>query len=134
MPALPSLYIAMRMSKVAFGRCYGLSPSFFYHWPPFRLFLLDHPRWPLFSYDDVLTLGRLNLRRPNQDLLPIELDHVHVCWEWVLVELHLGTFYKFQSTFVYGRLNPLIENIAIISSMRIRIIPFTIRMLFELFR
>jgi hypothetical protein len=27
-----------------------------------RAFWLDHPRWPLFSYDDLLTLGRLGLR------------------------------------------------------------------------
>jgi hypothetical protein len=43
-----------------------------------RTFWLNHPRWPLFSYDDLLALGRLGLRWPNQDLLPIELNHVHV--------------------------------------------------------
>jgi hypothetical protein len=67
----------------------------------FQIFWLDHPRWPLFSYDDLLALGRLGLRWPNQDLLPIKLDNVHVHWERVFVELHLGTFYKFQSSFVY---------------------------------
>jgi hypothetical protein len=103
------------MSKVSFGRRYGLPPSFF-------------------CYDDLFTLGRLDLRWPNQDLLPIELDHVHVCWERVIVKLHLGTFYKFQSSFIYDQLNLSTENIAIISSMRIRIMPITIRMLFELFR
>jgi hypothetical protein len=41
---------------------------------------------------------------------------------------HLGTFCKFQSSFIYGRLNLLTKNIAIISSMRIRIMPFTISM------
>jgi hypothetical protein len=98
-----------------------------------RTFWLNHPRWPLFSYDDFHALGRLGLRWSNQDLLPIELDHVHVHRERVLVQLHLGTFYKFQSSFVYGRLNLSIENIAIVSSMRIRIMLFTIGMLFELF-
>jgi hypothetical protein len=61
--------------------------------------------WPLFSYDDVLPFGCLGLRWPNQDLLPLELDHVHIHRERVLVELNLGIFYKFQSSFVYGRLN-----------------------------
>jgi hypothetical protein len=31
----------------------------------FRTFLLDHPRWPLFSYDNLHALGRLSLRWPN---------------------------------------------------------------------
>jgi hypothetical protein len=97
-------------------------------------FWLDHPRWPLLSYDDIFALGRLGLRWPNQDLLPIELDHVHVHRERVLVELYLGTFYKFQLSFIYGRLNLSMEKIAIISTMRIRIMPFAISMLFELFR
>jgi hypothetical protein len=38
MSALPSLYLAVRMLKVAFRCCCGLLPSFFYHWPSFRLF------------------------------------------------------------------------------------------------
>jgi hypothetical protein len=46
-----------------------------------RTFRLDHPQWLFFSYDDLFTLGRLGLRWPNQDLLPIELDHVYVCRE-----------------------------------------------------
>jgi hypothetical protein len=95
--------------------------------------LHNHPRWPLFSYDDLLALGRLGLRWPNQNFLSIELNHVHVRPEWVFVELYLGTFYKFQSSFVYDRLNMSTENIAIVSSLRIRIIPFRIRVLFELF-
>jgi hypothetical protein len=74
------------------------------------------------------------MRWLNQDLLPIELDHVHVCGERVLVELYLGTFCKFQSSFNYGPLNLSMKNIAIISSMRIRIMPFTICMFFELFQ
>jgi hypothetical protein len=68
----------------------------------FWTFWLDHPRWPFLSYDNLLTLGRLGLTWLNQDLLPIKLNHVHVCQEQVLIELHLGTFYKFQSCFVYG--------------------------------
>jgi hypothetical protein len=92
-------------------------------------FWLNHPQWPFFSYDDLLALGRLSLRWPDQDLLPIELDDVHVCLERVLVELHLGSFSKFQSSFIYGRLNLSTKNIAIISSMRISIMPFTICML-----
>jgi hypothetical protein len=66
-------------------------------WPlaTFWTFWLDHPRWSFFSYDDVLALGQLGLRWSNQDLLPFELDHVHVCQEWVLIKLHLGTFCKF---------------------------------------
>jgi hypothetical protein len=43
-----------------------------------RTFRLDHPQWPLFSYDNLLSLGRLGLRSPNQNLLPLELDHVHI--------------------------------------------------------
>jgi hypothetical protein len=82
-------------------------------------FWLDHLWRPFFSYDDLFTLGHLDLRWPNQDLLSLELNHVHVCQEWVLVKLHLGTFYKFQSSFIYGGLNLSTKNIAIISSMRI---------------
>jgi hypothetical protein len=66
-----------------------------------QTFRLDHPRWSFFSYDYLFTLGRLGLRWPNQDLLPIELNHVHVRREWVFVELHLGTFCEFQSSFIY---------------------------------
>jgi hypothetical protein len=98
-----------------------------------RIFWLDHPQRPFFSYDNILSLGHLGLRWPNKNLLPLELDHVHIHHERVLVELHLGTFCKFQSSFIYGRLNLLTENIAIVSSMRIRIMSFTICMLFELF-
>jgi hypothetical protein len=98
-----------------------------------RALRLDHPRWLLLSYDDILAFHRFVLRRPNYDLLPIELDHDHVCREQVLVELHLGTFYKFQSSFVYGQLNPSMENIAIISSIKIKIMSFIISMLFGLF-
>jgi hypothetical protein len=90
--------------------------------------------WPLFSYDDLLALGLLGLRWSNQDLLPIKLEHVDVCWEWVFIELHLGTLCKFQLSFIYGRLNLSTEYIAILSSMRIRIMPFIIRMVFELFQ
>jgi hypothetical protein len=68
------------------------------------------------------------------NLLPIELDHVHIRREQVFVELYLGTFCKFESSFVYDRLNLSMKNIAIVSSMRIRIMPFVISMLFELFR
>jgi hypothetical protein len=57
---------------------------------------LDHPQRPFFSYDNLLSLCRLDLRWLNQNLLPLELDHVHIRWEWVLVELHLGTLCKFQ--------------------------------------
>jgi hypothetical protein len=74
----------------------------------------------LISYDDVLSHGSLGLKWPNQDLLPIELDHIHVCGERVLLKLHLRTFCKFQSSFVYSRLNLSTEGIAIISSMRIK--------------
>jgi hypothetical protein len=95
-----------------------------------QTFRFDHPRWSFFSFDDLFTLAQLGLRWLNQDLLPTDLDHVHVHREWVLVELHLGTFCKFQLSCIYGRLNLSTENIAIISSMRIRIVPFTIRMLF----
>jgi hypothetical protein len=37
MPALPSLYLAMMMSKMAFGRYCGLLLLFFCHWPSFGL-------------------------------------------------------------------------------------------------
>jgi hypothetical protein len=96
--------------------------------PILRTLWLNHPWWPLFSYDHLFTLGRLSLRWLNQDLLPIELNHVHIRWEQVFIELYLGTFYKFQSSFVYGRLNLSMKNIAVISSMSIRIRPFSICM------
>jgi hypothetical protein len=38
MSAQPSLYLAMRMSNVALGHCYGLLLSFFCHCPSFGLF------------------------------------------------------------------------------------------------
>jgi hypothetical protein len=84
-----------------------------------RSFWLNHPRWPLFSFNEIFTLGRLSLVWPYKYLLPIEIDHVHVRRERVLVKLDLGTFCKFQLSFIYGRLNLLTENIAIVSTMRI---------------
>jgi hypothetical protein len=84
----------------------------------------------LFSYDNLFALGGLGLRWPNQDLLPIELDRVHVSREQIFVELHLGTLRKLQSSFIFDRLNMLTENIAIISSIRIGIMSFIIYMLF----
>jgi hypothetical protein len=49
-------------------------------WEPLRLASLI--LLPLIlSYDDLLALGRLGLRWLNQDLIPVELDHVHVCQE-----------------------------------------------------
>jgi hypothetical protein len=38
MPALPFLYLVMRMLKVAFGRRCGLLPSFCCQWSSFGLF------------------------------------------------------------------------------------------------
>jgi hypothetical protein len=132
MPALPSLYLVMRMLKVVFGKHYSL-PLILLLSAILRNFCLDHPWRSFFSYDDLLSLGCLGLRWSNQDLLPLKLNHVHICREWVLVEHHLGTFCKFQSSFVCGRLNLSTENITIVNSMRIRIMLFAICMLFELF-
>jgi hypothetical protein len=84
----------------------------------------NHPRLSIFSYDNLFAFGRLSLRWPNR---------VHVSRKQVFVDIHLGTFCKFQSSFIYDRLNLSMENIAIVSSMRIRIMSFTISMLFELF-
>jgi hypothetical protein len=109
MAGLPFLY---------FWAALWLAPLILLPFSILQIFWLDHPQRPFFSYYDILSLGRLSLRWLNQDLLSLELDHVHICREWVLVELHMGTFYKFQSSFVYGRLNLSTENIAIISSMR----------------
>jgi hypothetical protein len=96
----------------------------------FRISGPDRPQLSLFSYDDLFAFSRFGLRWPNQDLLPIEIDRVHVSREWVFVELHLWTLCKLQSSFIYGRLNSSTENIAIVISMRIEIMPFTICMLF----
>jgi hypothetical protein len=128
-PALPSLYFARRMSKVAFGRHCDLPPSFSCQ----DTFRLDHPRRSFFPYDNLFFLSHLGLRWLNQNLLPLDLNHVHIRLERVLVELHLGTLCKFQSSFVYGRLNLSTEDIDIVNSMRIIIMSFTICMLFELF-
>jgi hypothetical protein len=96
----------------------------------FWIFGPDHPRMSLISYDNLFALGRLGLRWPNQDLLPIEFDRIYVSREQIFVEHHMGTLYKLQSSFIYGRLNLSTKNIAIISSMRIGIMPFIICMLF----
>jgi hypothetical protein len=61
----------------------------------FWIFGLDHPRLSLFSYDNLLSFGRLNLRWLNHDLFPLELDYVHVSWEQIFVELHLRILCKF---------------------------------------
>jgi hypothetical protein len=74
----------------------------------FWIFGLDHPRLSLLSYDDLLALGRLSLRSLNQDLLPLKLDRVHVNLRRIFIELHLGIFSKFQSSFIYGRLNLIV--------------------------
>jgi hypothetical protein len=70
------------------GALLWLAPLIFLPLAVLQTFWLDHPWWLLFSYDDVLALGRLGLRWLNQDLLPNELNHIHVCQERVLVELH----------------------------------------------
>jgi hypothetical protein len=81
----------------------------------FWIFGSDHPqhhRLSLFTYDDLLALDRLGLRWPNQDLLPLKLDRVHVNLKQIFVELHSGIFNKFQSSFVYDRLNLIIIRIS----------------------
>jgi hypothetical protein len=78
----------------------------------FWIFGPDHPRLSLFSYDDLLAINRLSLRCLNQDLLPLELDRVHVNLERMFVELHLGIFNKFQSSFIYDQLNLIISQIS----------------------
>jgi hypothetical protein len=133
MLSLASLCLAMRMSKVALG-CFCDLPLVLLPLVILQTFWFNHPRRMLFSYDDFLAFGHLGLRWPKQDLHPVKLDYVHFCRELVLVELHLGTFCKFQSSFIYGQLNLSTEDIVIISSMRIRIMSFTICMLLELFR
>jgi hypothetical protein len=95
MLALPSLYLAMRMLKVTFEQDCGLPLSFFFHRPISRflgLIILSS----LFSYDDLLALGQLSLTWLNQDLLPLELDHVHVNLERIFIELHLGILANFN--------------------------------------
>jgi hypothetical protein len=87
--------------KGDFGASLWLSPLILLQLVVLQTFWLNHPRRPFLSYDNLLALGRLGLRWPNQDLLSIELNHVHIHWGRVIVELHLGTFYKFQSSFVY---------------------------------
>jgi hypothetical protein len=61
----------------------------------FWIFGPDHSRLSLFSYKDLFAFSRLDLRWPNQDLLPVELDCVHVNSERIFVELHLEIFSKF---------------------------------------
>jgi hypothetical protein len=117
-----------------FGAALWLAPLILLSLVILQTSWLNHPRRSFLSYDNLLALGRLSLRWPYQDLLSIELDHVHIHREQVLVKLHLGTFYKFQSSFIYGWLNLSTKNIVIVSTMRIRIMSFTISMLFELFR
>jgi hypothetical protein len=80
MAALSSLYLARRMLKVAFGHCCGLFLSFFCHCPSFKLFGLSSSATTL-PYDYLLAFGQLGLKWSNQDLLPIEFDHVHVYQE-----------------------------------------------------
>jgi hypothetical protein len=78
----------------------------------FFIFGPEHPRLSLFSSGKILALGQLSLRWPNQDLLPLELDRVHVELERNFVELQLRIFNKFQSSFVYGCLNLIIIRIS----------------------
>jgi hypothetical protein len=85
-----------------FGASLWLAPLILLPLAVIQTFWLNHPRRPFLSYDNLFALGRLGLRWPNKDLFPIEHDHVHIRQEQVLVELHLGTFCKFQSPFVYG--------------------------------
>jgi hypothetical protein len=73
-----------------------LGPLIFLPLAVLQTFQLDHPRWPFFSYDDLLALGRVSLRWPNQDLLPIELHHVHVCRERVFSNFIWGLSANFN--------------------------------------
>jgi hypothetical protein len=84
------------------GASLWLAPLIFLSLAVLQTFWLDHPRRSFLSYDNLLALGRLGLKWPNPDLLPLELNHVHVCQEQVLIELHLGTFCKFQWSFICG--------------------------------
>jgi hypothetical protein len=119
------------MSKVAFGHLCSLpSPLILLPLAIFRTFHLNHPPWPLFSYDDILAFGRPGLRWPNQDLLPIKLDYVHVHWEMGLCRASFGDFLQILIVLHLWPIEPVDGNIAIISSMRIRIMPFTICMFF----
>jgi hypothetical protein len=111
-----------------------LGPLIFLPLSIFWTFGFHHPCLPFLSYGNLIPFSRLGLRWSNHDLLPFELDHVHICQERVFVELHLGTFNKFQSSFIYGSLNLMTKNITLISSMTVRIMPFTTCMLFQLFR
>jgi hypothetical protein len=79
-----------------------LGPLIFLPLSIFWTFGFHHPRLPFLSYGNLIPFSRLGLRWSNHDLLPFELDHVHICQERVFVELHLGTFNKFQSSFIYG--------------------------------
>jgi hypothetical protein len=58
-----------------------LAPLIFLPLAILQTFWLDHPWWSLFSYDNLFSFGLLSLRWLKQDLLPIELDHVHVRWK-----------------------------------------------------
>jgi hypothetical protein len=69
-PALPSLYLSMRMSKVAFGWRCSLPPSFFCHWPSIGLFGL------------IILGGRSS---PLMTSFPLELDNVHIRQNQVLI-------------------------------------------------
>jgi hypothetical protein len=135
-PDAGSDFLVLGHEDVECGRwaAFQLAPLILLPLAIIRTFWFDHHRRPFFSYDNLFYLDRLSLRWPDQDLLPLELDHIHIHRERILVELYLGTFCKFQSSFIYGRLNLSMENIVTISSMRIRIVPFAIYMLFELFR
>jgi hypothetical protein len=55
-----------------------LAPLILLPMATFWTFWLDYLRWLLFSYKDILALGQLGLRWLNQDLLPIDLDCVHI--------------------------------------------------------
>jgi hypothetical protein len=96
----------------------------------FRTFGHDQTQLPFLTSDDILPFGLLGLIRSNHDLLPFKPNHVHVGRELIFVELHLGYFSKFQPSLICGQLNLMTESITIISNTRIRIMPFTICILF----
>jgi hypothetical protein len=92
MSALPFFVVEHEDVDGGLGASLRLAPFVFLPLATFRTFWLDHPQWPLLSYDDLLALGRLSLRWPNQDLLPIKLDHVHVLLEMDLWRASFGDF------------------------------------------
>jgi hypothetical protein len=104
-------------------RLFAISGLLYYHFSQQDIIIDDNSA--LFTDDHVLAFGRFSLFWSDQHLGILQINGVD--WKRSIIHLHL---LKAQSSFINGRLHLSTKSIAIISSMRKRIVPHAISLPF----